>query len=178
MDRNLLTGDPERDGDLARQQLIDSLSLITPESPVNTFFYLGIVAILGDTETAKRLSRCLRTQTPLERYGSQFLSAMIAWCERRGEAAAGHLRTVATIVREYAIPLGEVSCLLGFAALAADDGDCETASRHLASIKGAGSYQFRTPLDILIYRGLAPPSERRWIGRPPNDAAPKARRPA
>jgi hypothetical protein len=73
-------------------------------------------------------------------------------------------------VGEYAIPLGEVSCLLGFAALAATTGDRETASRHLASVKAAGRYPFRTPADVIVYRqtvravrGLAQPEHRRAV---------------
>jgi hypothetical protein len=59
---------------------------------------------------------------------------------------------VAAIVREYAIPLGDVSCLIGYATLAANDGEFETASRHLATARSAGAFPFRTPLEILLYR--------------------------
>jgi hypothetical protein len=60
-----------------------------------------------------------------------------------------------TIVREYAIPLGDVSCLIGFAALAVNDGDYETASRYLASVRSAAPFPFRTPLEVLVYRRVA-----------------------
>ena len=149
---NLLTGDPERDAELGPQELIEDVLMVTRGSPVNMYFFLGIVAVLGDTETAKRLSAELPTESPLDGYFTAFLAAVIAWCERRREDAAGHLRAATALAREYAIPLGETSCLVGFAALAADDRDYETASRHLATVRSAGAFPFRTPLDVLVYR--------------------------
>ena len=149
---NLLTGDPERDAELGSQELIEDVLMVARGSPVNMYFLLGIIAVLGDTETAKRLSADLPTESPLDGYFTAFLAAVIARCERRREDAAGHLRAATALAREYAIPLGETSCLVGFAALAADDRDYETASRHLATVKSAGAFPFRTPLDVLVYR--------------------------
>jgi hypothetical protein len=62
---------------------------------------------------------------------------------------------MSTIVREHAIPLGDSACLTGFAAVAAEAGDYETASRRLASVRAAVPWPFRTPLDTLIYRQTA-----------------------
>ncbi len=150
---NLLTGDPQRDEELGGQHLIDELlATVTSGSPVNTYGFLGIVALLGDPETAKRSALELTANTPLEGYGTGFLAAVIAVCERRNQDASKQLRALAAIVREYAIPLGEVSCLIGFAALATNDGDYETASRHLATISSAAPFPFRTPLEVLLYR--------------------------
>ena len=149
---NLLTGEPERDAELGARELIEDVLKVTRGSPVNMYFFLGIVAVLGDTETAKRLSADLPTQSPLDGYFTAFLAAVIAWCERRPEDAAGHLQAATALAREYAIPLGETSCLVGFAALAADDREYETASRHLATVRSAGAFPFRTPLDVLVYR--------------------------
>jgi hypothetical protein len=87
----------------------------------------------------------------MQHFGAQFLAAMVAISDGRTEAASEHLRALAAIVREYAIPLGELSCLLGFAALAAITGDHETASRHLATVKGAGPFPFRTPAEAIVY---------------------------
>jgi hypothetical protein len=75
--------------------------------------------------------------------------------EDRNEAASEHLRALATLVREYAIPLGEVACLTGFAALAARAGDYQAASRHLASVKAAAPFPARSPADALVYRRTA-----------------------
>ena len=149
---NLLTGDPERDAELGSQELIEDVLMVARGSPVNMYFLLGIIAVLGDTETAKRLSADLPTQSPLDGYFTAFLAAVIARCERRREDAVGHLLVATALAREYAIPLGETSCLVGFAALAADNRDYETASRHLATVKSAGTFPFRTPLDVLVYR--------------------------
>lgn len=149
---NLLTGDPERDAELGAQALIEDVLKVARGSSVNMYFFLGIVAVLGDTETAKRLSADLPTHSPLDHYFTALLAAVIAWCERRREDAAGQLRAATALAREYAIPLGETSCLVGFAALAADDGDYETASRHLATVRSSGAFPFRTPLDVLVYR--------------------------
>jgi hypothetical protein len=59
----------------------------------------------------------------MRRFSAQVLAAMIAIRESRTEVASGDLRDLAAIVREYAIPLVELSCLLGFAALAEITGD-------------------------------------------------------
>ena len=126
--------------------------MVARGSPVNMYFFLGIVAVLGDTDTAKGLSADLPTQSPLDGLLHRVPCRVIAWCERRREDAAGHLRAATALAREYAIPLGETSCLVGFAALAADDRDYETASRHLATVRSAGAFPFRTPLDVLVYR--------------------------
>src|SRR5262249_42510574 len=92
-----------------------------------------------------------RPRARMRHFGAQFLAAMVAISDGRTEAASEHLRALAAIVREYAIPLGEISCLLGFAALAASTGDHETASRHLATVKAAGPYPFRTPAQAIVY---------------------------
>jgi predicted ATPase/class 3 adenylate cyclase len=150
---NLLTGDPRRDEELGAQQLFhDLLAMIKHESSVNALVFLGILAVLGDTETAAHRAAQLPGRSPLERYSREFLAATIAIYQRRSELASKHLAAVAAIVREYAIPLGDVSCLIGYATLAANDGEFETASRHLATARSAGAFPFRTPLEILLYR--------------------------
>jgi hypothetical protein len=125
---------------------------IEEDPPAQVHSVLGIAAALGETDRASRLAASISPKTPLQRFGAQSLAAMVAISDGRTEAASEHLRTQAAIVREYAIPLGEISCLLGFAALAAATGDHETASRHLASVKAAGPYPFRTPAEAIVYR--------------------------
>jgi predicted ATPase len=150
---NLLTGDPERDKQAGGRELLDSLMLTIEEGPPGQAYpVLGIAAALGDTDRASRLAASISPKTPLQRFVAQFLAALIAIGEGRTRAASDHLRTQAAIVREYAIPLGEISCLLGFAALAAATGDHETASRHLASVKAAAPFPFRTPVEVIVYR--------------------------
>jgi hypothetical protein len=153
---NLLTGDPERDEELGARELIDGLvAMVTDDSPTNTYGFLGVVAALGDTDMAARLASRLSPRTPLQRFSREFLAVVIASREARSEAMSKHLQALVTIVREYAIPLGDASCLIGFAALAVNDGDYETASRHLAAVRSAAPFPFRTPLEVLVYRQLA-----------------------
>jgi hypothetical protein len=128
------------------------LATIEKDPPAQVHSVLGIAAALGDTDRASRLAASISSKTPLQRFGAEFLAVLIAIGEDRPEAASDHLRTQASIVRRYAIPLGEISCLLGFAALAAATGDAETASRHLASVKAAAPYPFRTPAEAIVYR--------------------------
>jgi hypothetical protein len=77
---------------------------------------------------------------------------VIAAGEGRAGDVAEHLRALVEIVREHAIPLGEETCLIAFAALAVLQGDYETASRQLASVRSAAIFPFRTPLQVLVYR--------------------------
>jgi hypothetical protein len=87
-----------------------------------------------------------------------------------GPPGGEHLRTQSTIVRDHAIPLGEASCVIGFAALAVEDNDPARASRLLASVAAAGFFPFRTPLDVAAYqrclaaarRALDPEAARRF----------------
>src|SRR5581483_10476173 len=66
--------------------------------------------------------------------------------------ASEHLRVLGGMVREYAVPLGEALCLTACAALNASVGDHETASRQLATVRGAAPFPFRSPVDALLYR--------------------------
>jgi predicted ATPase len=150
---NLLTGDPERDEQVGGRELLDSLLLTIEEGPpAIAYTVLSIVAALGDTDRASRLARSIAPKTPMQRFTAQFLAVLIAIGEDRADTASDHLRTLAAIVQEYAIPLGELSCLLGFAALAAATGNHETASRHLASVKAAAPFPFRTSAEVIVYR--------------------------
>jgi hypothetical protein len=153
---NLLTGDPEQDEKIGGRELLDRvLSTIEEDPPAQVLSVLGIAAALGDTNRASRLAASVSPKSPLQRFGAQFLAAIVAIRDDRAEAASEHLRTQAAIVREYAIPLGEISCLLGFAALAAATRDHETASRLLASVKASGPFPFRTPAEAIVYRQTA-----------------------
>jgi hypothetical protein len=131
------------------------LEKIEDASPPQTGIALAIVAALGDTKTASRLSASFSPKNAIQRYSHELLAAVIAIGEDRLQDASEHLRSLAAIVREYAIPLGEPSCLTGFAALAASRGDYETASRHLATVKAEAQFPFRSPADALLYRQTA-----------------------
>jgi predicted ATPase len=157
MSVNLLTGDEERDDELGGRAILDSLlATLDEDSPSSAFTIIGIAAALGDTRTAGRLALTFLTgEHPFQRYSQQFLAAVIAIGEGRIKAASEHLRAQVAIVREHALPLGDVSCLIGWAALAAMAGDYERASRLLASARSATRFPFRTPVEVLVYRQTA-----------------------
>ena len=148
---NLLTGDPGRDEQLEVRAVLDNAVALI-EQGREAYFALGIIAALGDTDTASRLASSIPATAAFTRFNSVLLATVIAIREGRTYAALESLRTLARIVREYAIALGEASCLVGFAALAATTGDLERASRLLASVKGAAPFPFRTPVEALLYR--------------------------
>ncbi len=154
---NLLTGDPERDErPTVRAVLDNAVALIEEEGrPAGAYVALGIIAALGDTGTASRLASSTAATAAFTRFSSVLLATVIAIRERRTQAACERLRTLTGIVREYAIALGEASCLVGFAALAASTGDFEKASRLLASVRAAAPFPFRTPVEALLYRQTA-----------------------
>jgi hypothetical protein len=154
---NLLTGDPARDDELGGRALLDGLlSTLDEGNPASAFTVVGIAAAFGDTRTAARLASTLPSGgQPAQRYSRELLAAVIAIGEGRIEAAPEHLRSLVAIVREFALPLGEISCLIGFAALAVAAGDYERASRHLASVRTAAPFPFRSPVEVLVYRQAA-----------------------
>jgi hypothetical protein len=151
---NLFTGDADRDAELG--DLLDGLLATVHDSPsLSAYITLTIAAAMGDHNEASRLGAAVSARTPMERYAREALGAVVAIREGRTDAAFEHLRDEVAVVREYAIPLGEPSCLTGFAALAAKAGDHETASRHLASVRAAAPFPFRSPADAFVYRQTA-----------------------
>jgi predicted ATPase/class 3 adenylate cyclase len=150
---NLLTGDPVHDDELGVRELVESMLSAVPDAPLSAAYTaVGIIAALGDTAHASRALPTLLVRTPIQRYQRELVAAIIALHHGELEAASEHLRALAAIVREHAIPLGEVSCLIGFAALAARAGDHEQASRHLATVRNTAPFPFRTPVEVLLYR--------------------------
>ena len=148
---NLLTGDADRDAELG-DLLGELLATVHDSPPLSAYITLTIAAAMGDYNEASRLGADVTARTPMERYARDALAVVVAIREGRIDAAFEHLREEVAVVREYAIPLGESSCLTGFAALAAKAGDYERASRHLASIRTAGPFPFRSPADAFVYR--------------------------
>ncbi len=150
---NLLSADPARDDELGARELLDRLFAAIAESPTgNAFILMGIAAAFGDTARASRLMPTRSAENPILRFQRELVAVVIAVRDGELDAASGHLRALVSVVREYAIPLGEVSCLIGFAALAVSAGDYERASRHLASIRSTAPFPFRTPVEVLVYR--------------------------
>jgi predicted ATPase len=153
---NLLTGDPARDDEREARELLEMLFASVSVVPLGYALTLvGIAAGLGETDRATRLMSTLPVRTPINRFQRELAAVVIAVCNRELEATSHHLRELIAVVREYAVPLGEVSCLVGFAALAAATGDHEKASRHLATVRNAAPFPFRTPVEVLLYRRTA-----------------------
>jgi hypothetical protein len=117
----------------------------------------GLLALFGETERAAELLTASRrlARSPLARFSHAFVAALIASSEGHQKEMAQHLRAQAIIVREHAIPLGEASCLIGFAALAVDERDCTRASRLLATVRAVAPFPFRSPLQVVVYRRCA-----------------------
>jgi predicted ATPase/class 3 adenylate cyclase len=150
---NLLTGDPSEDERSGARALLERLYEALPEASSNNAFVVGgIIAALGDTGRAGKLIATRPATTPINRFLRKRVEVVIAVRNGELEAASEHLRALVAITREYAIPLGEASCLIGFAALAAAAGDNQAASRHLASVRNAARFPFRTPVEVLDYR--------------------------
>jgi predicted ATPase len=152
MAANLLWGDDEHEAELGREILESAFSTAEGSWPGMTHVFNAVLAALGNTEKASQLAASVPVRSTIDRFGKALCTAVIAIREGRLEAAAEHLRALAAIVREHAIPLGEPTCLTGFAALAATAGDHEEASRLLASVGAAAPFPFRTPADVLLYR--------------------------
>jgi predicted ATPase/class 3 adenylate cyclase len=160
---SLITGDPEHDKEIGAAGILKATLDLVEEGDSSQLTLggstrqalLGILAALGETETASRLASSVQPKTTLNSFFHQIVMSIIAIRERRIDDADEHLYRLVEQAREHAIPLGEPSCLVGFAALAAERGDHETASRHLASVMAVSTAPFRTPVQRLIYRQTA-----------------------
>jgi hypothetical protein len=151
---NLITGLEDRDEVL---EVLAGLPAGTTESDfAGNDIVAGLLVSFGETEQATaRLASARPPRTPLRRFAWTFTVAVIASSEGQQDEMAENLRTLAAIVREFAIPLGDESCLVGFAALAVDEGDYARASRLLATVRAAAPFPFRTPLQVAVYRRCA-----------------------
>jgi hypothetical protein len=81
------------------------------------------------------------------------------------------LTTVAVMAPAgLAIPLGEASCLIGFAALAIDENDVERASRLLATVRSAARSPFAHRWKCSSTVGVSELSAARSTRMPPDSA--------
>jgi hypothetical protein len=112
-------------------------------------------ALYGDTETAVELeSRAEGQDVPLLRFWDELSQAVLASALKEYDEAEQHLATLASVVRDHAMPRGEAGCLVGFAKVALDRGDCARATRLLATVNASfrpGDTPFRGALDALVY---------------------------
>jgi predicted ATPase/class 3 adenylate cyclase len=162
----LITGDPEHDEEIGAAGMLEAMlamvevdgsSRVTwdDSSQLTWELLIGVLAALGETETASRLASSVPVKTTSANFFHRLIMLIIAIREKRIDDAEGHLYRLVEQVREYAMPLGEESCLTCFAALAVERGDHQTASRHLACVKASVNAGLRTPVESLIYRQTA-----------------------
>lgn len=112
-----------------------------------------VLALLGEIPEAIRLHDTItRGHSPLNHHLNEFTAAVVALSDKRRDDAERHLVAAARIVRDHAVPLADIDCLLGFAALATLDGDYERASRLLATARTGGPFPFRTGSSVAVYR--------------------------
>jgi hypothetical protein len=115
----------------------------------------AVFALYGDIPTALELaSRTVPADVPIVRFVDELSRAVLASAQGHFDEAEQHLATLTSIGRDFAIPRGEVACLIGFSKLALDRGDYPRASRLLAAIRsnvGQEDRRFRTNFEVLVY---------------------------
>jgi hypothetical protein len=146
-----LVGASGRDEALAL--LEDWLAELGDANP--TLLMVGVFALYGDTRAALELkSRAERPGVPFVRFLDELSEALLASALGQFDKAERHLATMASVVRDFAIPGGELPCLIGFAKVALDRGDYARASRLLAAVNSSvrsGDRPFRTHVAALVY---------------------------
>jgi ATP/maltotriose-dependent transcriptional regulator MalT len=112
-------------------------------------------ALYGETQTAVELeSRAEPQNAPMGRFWDELSQALLASALKQFDEAEQHLATLASVVRDHAMPRGQAGCLVGFAKVALDRGDNARASRLLAAVNAsfhAGDTPFGSALDSLVY---------------------------
>jgi predicted ATPase/DNA-binding CsgD family transcriptional regulator len=123
-----------------------------PDSSMAAMF-----ALHGDIRTAVELSsRTAPASVPVGQFWDELSQAVLSSSQGHFDEAERHLATLTSLVRDFAVPTGEVPCLIGFAKVALDRGDYSRASRLLAAVDSsvgpeAGPLAFGALLDRLIY---------------------------
>jgi predicted ATPase/DNA-binding SARP family transcriptional activator len=117
-----------------------------------TLELVGMLAHFDRIDTALHYAPAVPDRSPARRRAQEFTMALIASAQGDRQAMRSHLVAMAKVVREYAIPESDASCLVGFAKLAIDDSDYERASRILATVRASASMPFRNMMDYVVYR--------------------------
>jgi hypothetical protein len=117
-----------------------------------TLELVGMLACFGRIDAALQYIATGLDRAPAWRRAQEFTMALIASAQGDRLAMRSHLEKMAKVVREYAIPRSEASCLVGFAKLAIDSGDYERASRLLATVRASAPMPFRNMMDYVVYR--------------------------
>jgi predicted ATPase len=119
--------------------------------------FAALFALYGDTRTALGLkSRASPARVPVEQFWYELSQAVLASAQGQFDDAEQHLATLTSLVRDFAVPRGEVACLIGFAKVALDRGDYARASRLLAAVNTSVGPEDRplaygALLDRLVY---------------------------
>jgi hypothetical protein len=119
--------------------------------------FAALFALYGDTRTALGLkSRASPARVPVEQFWYELSQAVLASAQGQFDDAEQHLATLTSLVRDFAVPRGEVACLIGFAKVALDRGDYVRASRLLAAVNTSVGPEDRplaygALLDRLVY---------------------------
>jgi hypothetical protein len=106
-------------------------------------------ALYGDTRPALLASWTAPAGVPYAQTLAEMCGAVLASAQGRFDEAQQHLATLASVVRKFAWPRGEASCLVGFAKLALDRGDYARASRLLAAADASVPLKDRPFRDLL-----------------------------
>jgi predicted ATPase/DNA-binding SARP family transcriptional activator len=117
-----------------------------------TFELVAMLACFDRIDAALQYAATAPERAPAWRRAQEFTMALIASAQGDRKAMRSHLEAMAKVVREYAIPRSEASCLVGFAKLAIDSGDYERASRVLATVRSSAPMPFRNMMDHVLYR--------------------------
>jgi predicted ATPase/class 3 adenylate cyclase len=116
---------------------------------------LAAFALYGDIRTALELkSRAEIARVPSAQFAAAWSDTLLASAQGQFDEAEQHLATLASIVLDFAVPRGDAACLIAFAKVALDRGDCIRASRLLAAVKasiGAEGRWVASPLEPLVY---------------------------
>jgi hypothetical protein len=122
-----------------------------PPSP----FLAGLLALYGDISTAvDLLAQVEAAPTALGRCVYESAAAIVASAQGHFAEAREHAATLTDVVRDYAVPYGEATCVIVLAKVALDRGDYPQASRLLAALIASvrpGDIAYRLPFDGIVY---------------------------
>jgi hypothetical protein len=122
-----------------------------PPSP----FLAGLLALYGDINSAvDLLAQIEPAPTALGTCVYESAAAIVASAQGHFAEALEHAATLTDVVRDYAVPCGEATCVIVLAKVSFDRGDYPQASRLLAALTasvGPGSILYRLPFDGIVY---------------------------
>jgi hypothetical protein len=122
-----------------------------PPSP----FLAGLLALYGDINSAvDLLAQIEPAPTALGRCVYESAAAIVASAQGHFAEALEHAATLTDVVRDYAVPYGEATCVIVLAKVGLDRGDYPQAVRLLAALTasvGPDRVLYRLPFDGIVY---------------------------